>query len=330
MSLAVGVIGAGVMGAEHARILREETRGAHLAAVADADRARAEAATGGAGGVRVFDRAADLIADPDVDAVMIVAPDALHAGLVRACLAAGKPVLCEKPLTATAAESLALVGAEVALGRRLIQVGYMRRFDPGYRAMKAALKADEIGAARILHNTHRNAAAPEWFTGAMPITNSFVHEADITRWLLDAEMTAANLQTGPGGDPLLITMRAANGVLVSTEVFMNCAYGYHVEAELVGQTGTLTLAQPDPLLVNRQGTRSQSYPDNWVPRFASAYVAQTNAWVRSLKTGQPCGASAWDGYIATALAEQLATGLGQASPVTFTFPARPALYEDAA
>lgn len=324
MSLGIGVIGAGVMGAEHARILREETRGAYLAAVADADRGRAEAAAGGA---RVFDRAADLIADPQVDAVMVVAPDALHAELVRACLAAGKPVLCEKPLAATAAESLALVEAEVAIGRRLIQVGYMRRFDPGYLAMKAALKAGDIGAAKLLHNTHRNASAPDWFTGAMPITNSFVHEADISRWLLDAEMTEATLHSGPGGDPLLITMRAANGVLVSTEVFMNCGYGYHVEAELVGQNGTVTLAQPDPLIVNRQRNRAQSYPDNWVPRFAAAYGAQTNAWVKSLRFGQPCGASAWDGYIATALAEQLAKGLGQTSPVPLTFPAKPALYE---
>lgn len=326
MSRGIGVIGAGVMGAEHARILREETRGAHLAGVADADRGRAEAAAAGA---KVFDRAADLIADPDVDAVMIVAPDALHAELVRACLAAGKPVLCEKPLAATAAESIALVEAEVALGRRLIQVGYMRRFDPGYLAMKAAMARGEVGKPVLLHNTHRNASAPEWFVGAMPITNSFVHEADITRWLLDCEMTEATLHTGPGGDPLLITMRAASGVLVSTEVFMNCAYGYHVEAELVGQTGTLTLAQPNPLVVNRQGARTQGYPDNWVPRFATAYVAQTNAWVRSLRTGQPCGASAWDGYVATALAEQLAKGLHSAAPVTFTFPPKPALYEDA-
>lgn len=327
MSLGVGVIGAGVMGAEHARILRDEVRGAHLAAVADADRSRAEAAAMGA---TVHGGALDLISDPQVQAVMIVAPDALHAELVRACLAAGKPVLCEKPLAATAAQSLALVEAEVALGKRLIQVGYMRRFDPGYLAMKAALKAGDIGTAKLLHNTHRNASAPEWFVGAMPITNSFVHEADISRWLLDAEMTEATLHAGPGGDPLLITMRAASGVLVSTEVFMNCAYGYHVEAELVGQNGSLSLAQPDPLVVNRQGARSQSYPDNWVPRFATAYVAQTNAWVKSLKTGQPCGASAWDGYVATALAEQLAKGLGAAAPVTFTFPAKPALYEDAA
>ena len=324
MSLGIGVIGAGVMGAEHARILREDTRGAHLAAVADADRGRAEAAAGGA---QVFGLAADLIAGPGVDAVMIVAPDVLHAELVRACLAANKPVLCEKPLAATAAEALTLVAAEVALGRRLIQVGYMRRFDPGYLAMKTALAAGNIGAAKLLHNTHRNASAPEWFVGAMPITNSFVHEADITRWLLDCEMTSATVQTGPGGDPLLITMQAESGVLVSTEVFMNCAYGYHVEAELVGQSGTLTLAQPQPLVVNRQGARSQAYPDNWVPRFATAYVAQTNAWVQSLRTGQPCGTSAWDGYVATALAEQLAQALGRNAPVTFALPPRPALYD---
>lgn len=325
MSLSVGVIGAGVMGAEHARILREETRGAHLAAVADADPARAAAAAQGA---RVFDRAEALIADPGVEAVLVVAPDALHADLVRACLAAGKPVLCEKPLAATAAECLSLVEAEQAVGRRLIQVGYNRRFDPGYLAMKAALTRGEIGAPVLLHNTHRNASAPPWFVGAMPITNSLVHEIDITRWLLDAEMTSASLHPGPGGDPLLVTLQSESGVLVSNEVYMNCAYGYHVEAELVGRSGTLTLAQPEPLVVNRQRARSQAYPDNWVPRFAAAYAAQTNGWVRSVRNGQPCGASAWDGYMATALAETLAGALGSPGPIRFDLPHRPDFYKD--
>ena len=196
MSLAVGVIGAGVMGAEHARILREETRGAHLAAVADADVARAEQVGGGA---RVYQDGRALIADPQVEAVLIAAPDTLHAALVRDCLEAGKPVLCEKPLATTSADALSLVEAEVALGRRLIQVGYMRRFDPGYLGLKSA-SAERIGKPVLLHNTHRNVSAPPWFVGAMPITNSFVHEIDITRWLLDAEMTSATVHAGAGGE----------------------------------------------------------------------------------------------------------------------------------
>jgi myo-inositol 2-dehydrogenase/D-chiro-inositol 1-dehydrogenase len=323
MTLSVGLIGAGVMGAEHARILREETRGARLAAVADADPVRAKAAAGDA---RVFADGHALIHDAGVDAVLIAAPDALHAELVRSCLAAGKPVLCEKPLSMTAAESLALVHEEVATGRRLVQVGYMRRFDPGYRAMKAA--ADRIGTPVMLHNTHRNAAAPPWFVGVMPITNSFVHEIDISRWLLEAEMTSATVHQGPGGEPLMIVMHAANGVIVSTEIFLNAAYGYDVEAELVGREGVLRMGQPERLSLKSAGQRRTEFADNWVPRFAEAYAAQANAWVQSVADGRPVGASAWDGYAATAMAEQIAAGLGEGATM-LALPDRPTLYRDA-
>ena len=143
MSVAVGVIGTGVMGSEHVRLVRRETPGAHLAGVFDADLARARAAAAGA---IVFSDPRSLIASNDVDAVILASPDATHAELTLACLEAGKPVLCEKPLAPSAAEALRVVQAEVALKRRLIQVGYMRRFDPGYQEMKRI--KDEGGVDR--------------------------------------------------------------------------------------------------------------------------------------------------------------------------------------
>ena len=100
MTLGVGVIGTGVMGAEHVRLLREETAGAALVAVCDADAARATAVAGDAA---AFTDPLALIADDGVQAVVIASPDATHAGLTLACIAAGKPVLCEKPLAPSAA-----------------------------------------------------------------------------------------------------------------------------------------------------------------------------------------------------------------------------------
>jgi myo-inositol 2-dehydrogenase/D-chiro-inositol 1-dehydrogenase len=241
MTLSVGVIGTGVMGAEHVRILREETAGAQVVAVcdADADRARAVAGDGEA-----FTDPLALIRDDRVQAVVIASPDATHADLALACLAAGKPVLCEKPLAGTAAEALRVVQAEVAMGRRLVQVGYMRRFDPAYADMKRVAETGGIGAPVLLHNIHRNAAAPDWFTGAMAVTNSFVHEIDIIRWLLAGEFTHATAHAAPGGDPLMITLESDVGSIASTEVFMNARYGYHVHAQLVGREGTIEMAAP--------------------------------------------------------------------------------------
>ncbi len=162
MSVGVGVIGTGVMGSEHARLLSRETPDAHLAGVFDANAARAQAAAAGA---TVFPDPQSLIKSDRVGAVIIASPDASHAELTLACLEAGKPVLCEKPLASSAADALRVVQAETASKRRLIQVGYMRRFDPGYQEMKRIKDEGGVGATVLLHNVHRNVRVPEWFTG---------------------------------------------------------------------------------------------------------------------------------------------------------------------
>lgn len=323
MSLAIGVIGTGVMGAEHARLLREVTSGAHLAAVCDADAARA---TSAAQGAAVFTDAHALINSDMVQAVVIASPDATHADYALACLAAGKPVLCEKPIAATAAEGLAIVQAEASLGRRLVTVGFMRRFDPAYVEMQAARVTGQIGAAVLLHNVHRNAAAPEWFTGAMAVTNSLVHEIDISRWLLGSEMASAQVTSAPGGDPMMVTMQTDKGEIVSTEVYMNARYGYHVHAQLVGRQGSVEMAVPTRTLTNLAAAQSFAFPPNWVPRFAEAYRLQMQAWVDATRAGKFVGASAWDGYVTTAIAEQIVGALASGDRIALTFPPCPQLY----
>ncbi len=278
-SIGVGVIGTGVMGAEHARLIRRETPGAHLAGVFDADAGRARAAADGA---TTFSGPQALIASDHIEAVIIASPDATHAELTLACLKAGKPVLCEKPLAPSAADALRVVEAEEALNRRLIQVGYMRRFDPGYQEMNRIKDAGVVGATVLLHNVHRNVRAPEWFTGAMAVTNAFVHEIDVSRWLTGSEMVSAHITAGPGGDPMIIAMRTDRDEIVSTEVFMNAAYGYHVHAELVGRSGTVALAPPSPILQNSNRIGGLTYPENWVPRFADAYRRQLAEWIGAL------------------------------------------------
>ena len=323
MSLAVGVIGAGVMGAEHARILRERTSGAHLAAVCDADPARAAAVARGA---RTFSDPHALIVSDDVQALVIASPDATHAEYTLAAIEARKAVLCEKPIAATAADGLRIVEAEVALGRRLVQVGFMRRFDAAYGEMRLACMDGSIGAPVVLHNVHRNLAAPDWFTGAMAVTNSFVHEIDVSRWLLGSEMVAA--QVFPAGEAglLMIVMRTDKGELVSTEVNINGGYGYHVHAQLVGAKGTIEMAAPTSTLSNRAGAQGFRFPPDWIPRFAQAYRDQMQAFVNAIAAGSAAGASAWDGYVTTAIAEQVAASLPAGRAVEIALPVRPALY----
>lgn len=320
MTIRIGVIGAGVMGAEHARLIREEARGAELTAVCDADAARAREAAGGA---EIFADPLEMIASDFVDAVVVVSPDSTHADLAIACIKAAKPVLCEKPLGVSGADALRVVKAEAQSGKTLVQVGYMRRFDPAYLEMRDTLQSGKLGTAVLLHNIHRNQAAPDWFVGPMPLTNSFVHEADISRWLLGEEFTHGSLRATAKGDPMMVTLETASGHIVSTELYLNAGYGYHVHAELVCTAGTVAMAPPTRTLTNHANQHGHVYPENWVPRFTEAYRRQMDGFVRFARTGRLEGASAWDGYVATALAEQLVPALGSRDTIEFKLAQRP-------
>ncbi|MPL84715.1 Inositol 2-dehydrogenase/D-chiro-inositol 3-dehydrogenase [bioreactor metagenome] len=308
--LGVGVIGAGVMGGFHARLFGAGIGGARLAAVSDPDRGRAAAVAAGAA---VFEDGLALIRDDAVDAVLVAAPDAAHHGLVIEALRLGKPVLCEKPLAATLPECREIVAAEG--GRGLVSTGFMRRFDPAYREMKAALAAGQVGVPLLLNCAHRNQAAPGWFTGPMIVTNAMVHEIDIARWLLGAEYVEARIaEVGAQGDMVLAELVTDLGAVVRIEVFMNAAYGYHVQTELVGRAGSVTMAEPALTRLRSAGAARAAYPSDWIGRFAESYRAQDQAWVDGIRSGQPDAAlaSARDGLRATdyclQLVEMLAAG----------------------
>ncbi len=151
------------MGTTHVRLLGASVRGAQVVAIADALAGSAERLAREAGVERATTDALGLIRDERVDAVIVASPADTHEEFVLACLEARKPVLCEKPRAARAGASRRVLDGEAALGRRLVQVGFMRRFDPGYRDMKARLDGGEIGAPVLAHSTHRNPTAPPGF-----------------------------------------------------------------------------------------------------------------------------------------------------------------------
>jgi myo-inositol 2-dehydrogenase/D-chiro-inositol 1-dehydrogenase len=313
MSTGVGVIGAGMMGADHVRTITAAVDGARVVAVSDADRARAEAAARDGGG-RAIPDPLELIADPEVDAVVVASYDTTHEEFVLACIEAGKPVLCEKPLATTAEACRRILAAEVAAGRRLVTLGFMRRFDPGYEELLAVLGA--IGDPLLVHCAHRNALAPAVYTSEMLITSSCVHEIDITRWMLGEEIVAAEVRAprssgeAPAGlvDPQLILLETATGVLIDVEVFVNARYGYDIRCEVVGEQGTVRLAE-------------QVAPD-FRARFATAYRRELDCWIK----GADGAASAWDGYAANAVADACLASLASGERADVELVEKPALY----
>ncbi|MEM9523503.1 MAG: Gfo/Idh/MocA family oxidoreductase [Pseudomonadota bacterium] len=335
MSIRVAVIGAGVMGTDHARILAAKVRGATLQVVCDTQTDRARRVADAFGATDISTHAVTTITRQDVDAVLIASPDDTHAPLTIAAIEAGKPVLCEKPLAPSSASCLAVIQTEVNAGRRFVQTGFMRRFDPSYVEMKAALAEGALGEAVMMHNFHRNVEAPEWFTGEMAISNSAPHEFDIARYVLGTEYHSISVFQGTCGTtaarsaaPVFMVLETTGGPLVNVEVNNNAAYGYDIRGELVGEHGSVLLNTPVHAVYNTSLKSVERYASDWRPRFADAYRLQNKAWLDSIETGKPASAAAnaWDGYCATAVAEAGVKSLAARSRIGVDMVDMPAIY----
>lgn len=338
-ALRVGVIGVGLMGSDHAERLARRTGGVLLAGVTDPDTERARALARRLRTTVHADPAA-LVASPDVDAVVIASPGFVHEEQVLACLEHGKPVLCEKPLTMDDASALRVVHAEAALGRRQVTVGFMRRFDPEYAAVKAALASGAHGRLLLLHNTHRNRSVPNAdFRSEMIVRDSLVHEVDASRFLFGEEVTEVTVlsptptaHAGPGVvDPQVALFRMSGGGLVTNEVFVNSQVGYEVRFEAVAERGSLMAGlASNGVLATRVAADGGSWggrvPDDYRIRFARAYDLEVQAWADAVRAGGCVGPSAWDGYAATAASTAGMASLATGRPVAVELADRPALY----
>jgi myo-inositol 2-dehydrogenase/D-chiro-inositol 1-dehydrogenase len=322
MTLRVGVIGAGIMGSDHANTLRRTVRGAEVTAVADVDLDRAKAAAAGA---TAYDDAFALIADPDVDAVLIASHDSVHAEQVVAAVRAGKPVLCEKPLAPTLAEGqrvLADIGFD---GEALLSLGFMRRFDPGYAALRQAIDDGTVGAPVLVHNVSRGVSSAPNATSEFSVTGSAIHEFDVVPWLLRSPVVEVSWiaprrssQVHEGlQDPQLIHLRTADGVLSTCETFLNARYGYDIRCEVVGETGAISLTEPARVRLDAGQRHGIGYAADWRPRFADAYRIELQAWVDSVLAGTPTPlATAREGVTASAVAEAVIASMHDGGRVT--------------
>jgi myo-inositol 2-dehydrogenase/D-chiro-inositol 1-dehydrogenase len=320
----VGVIGAGLMGSTHARLLSTAVAGAEVVAISDALHEHAERVASELGVGTIHADGIELIGSPAVDAVVIASPAPTHEPFALACLEAGKPVLCEKPLAVSAAAAKRIVEAESALGRRRVTVGFMRRYDPGYADMKARLDAGVIGAPLLVHCAHRNPSVHPFFDSAMIITDTAVHEIDITRWLLGEEIVRATVLTPRATskaraglrDPQLLLFETSGGRLVDVEAFVSAGFAYDIRCEVVGEDGTLELLPPATVSLRTDDAESLAIPPTFQRRFGTAYRNELQAWVAAIGSGEePSGPSAWDGYAAAAVCEAAVESLESGMPV---------------
>jgi myo-inositol 2-dehydrogenase / D-chiro-inositol 1-dehydrogenase len=309
----IGVIGAGVMGVSHIVTLAG-LAGVKVVAVADPDPTCAQLGATAAGGARILKPEA-LIADPAVHAVAVVSPDAHHMEQVLRCLERGKPVFCEKPLAAMTAEGQAILRAEA--GRGLVQVGFMRRYDPDYRDLREHLRQGKTGQPLLVRMIHRNARAPSFVQGAQAITNAMVHEFDILRWLTGDEVARVRVQSPRAAaskgmiDPVMATIETVGGLLVEIETSMNVRYGYDIRTEVLCTEGALVMAAQSATRRQTAAGEVFSHPVDFTGRFADAYRLQFVDWLAALAAGKGRGAvaTAEDGCIALAVSDAAVAAL---------------------
>ncbi|ONK14032.1 Gfo/Idh/MocA family oxidoreductase [Streptomyces sp. MP131-18] len=306
--LGVAVIGIGKMGADHVRRIEEVISGARVAAVADPDRDRAAAAAARIEGCTVHTDPVAAMAAPGVGAVLIASPGPAHEAALLAALERDLPVLCEKPLTPDADAALRVLAAERKLGRRRIQVGFMRRYDAEYIQLARLLADGDLGRPLMLHCRHRNLSVHPYFTNDMLINDSVSHEFDAARWLLGQEITAVRVYrptpasvTDTGlSDPQFVVFETDGGVVVDVEIFVNSGFGYQVQAEAVCAHGTARIGEAHGLLTNTAGRWGGTIAPDFITRFADAYDREVQDWVDAAGRGEVTGPGVWDGYAAVA------------------------------
>jgi myo-inositol 2-dehydrogenase / D-chiro-inositol 1-dehydrogenase len=331
----VGVIGTGAMGAAHVDNLARWVPGASVTQVFDVDRARAESIAGAVGASAALSAEA-LIESGEVDAVLIAAPDPLHEPLTLACIELGKPTLLEKPIASSLEGGRRVVDAEAAAGRRLVQLGFMRHFDPAYVALREAVAGGSIGRVRAAHCIHRNAQSHPSHTDESVLFGSMIHEFDSVPWLLGDSLAAVTVFSSrvPEGelqDLQVAVLETASGVVVTVEVYINARYGYDIHTEVTGTEGTVSLTPPYGVSV-RHSTSATTGVDGRVvtkdgtQRYLDAYRIEVAAFIDGIRSGTLAGPSAWDGHRANVAAFTAVRSLHHGGRLEIPYEDRPALY----
>ena len=333
MTVNIGVIGVGMIGQDHIRRLTHVLSGARVAGVTDVDLDRAKSVAENLSDAKVHQSGPDLINDDGVDAIVVASWGGTHEEYVLAGIAAGKQVFCEKPLATTRQACENILAAEQKAGQRQVMVGFMRRYDDAYRAMKAALDAGDVGAPLVYYSGHRNPSVLSGTTDGV-LVDTCVHDIDVSRYLFDSEVTAVQVFSPRRSrhaneglqDPVLVHLELANEMLVVIEAAVNVDYGYDIRGEVLGETGTIELSETSPVVIKNKGRQAGSVPADWRERFIRAYDVEFQEWIDAVAAGHSTGPSSWDGYAAAVVTDACVEAYRTGQRTTVSMPEKPALY----
>ena len=319
MSVRFGILGAGRIGKVHARAVAATT-GAALVAVSDPMEAAAKEVARDYGcAIRSID---EIAAAGDIDAVVICTPTDTHADLIEKFVRAGKHVFCEKPVDLDVARVKAALATVKAEGGTLM-VGFNRRFDPDFMALKAAIDAGRVGEVEMITITSRDPGAPpaEYIKVSGGIFRDMtIHDFDVARWLLGEEVetvyAAASVLTDPkigdlgDYDSATVVLRTASGKQCTISNSRRASYGYDQRIEVLGSKGLVSARNTHEANIELADGAGFSRPpllNFFMTRYTAAYANEIAAFCKAVADGTPTPTTGEDGLKALELAEAALT-----------------------
>ncbi len=315
MTVNFAILGAGRIGKVHASAIAS-VPGANLVAIADPMAAAAQAIKDSYGcDIRTIDA---ILASDDVNAVVICTPTDTHADLIERFTKAGKAVFCEKPIDLSLPRVVACIKA-VTANKGTLMVGFNRRFDPDFMAVKAAIDAGRVGTVEMVTITSRDPGAPpaDYIKRSGGIFRDMtIHDFDMARWLLGEEVetvfAAASVLTDKtiaalgDFDSVNVILRTATGKQAIITNTRRATYGYDQRIEVLGSKGMASAenhSESRVTLADKDGFHSAPLLNFFMSRYTAAYANEIAAFVSSVADGKPTLTTGHDGLMALALSE---------------------------
>lgn len=320
--LKVCLIGCGRAGMIHARNYKNKIENARITAVADAVEEAAKAAAEELGVEKCFSDYKEILSDPEIDAVIVVAPTNLHKQIVIDCAAAGKHIFCEKPMAMTVEECDEMIAA-CDRHKVKLQIGFMRRFDASFREAKRLVEEGAIGELVQIHSNTRGPSKPRpWMydikksNGILAEVNS--HDIDAVRWMAGSDIETVYAVAGNVRNPeaeadypdyydsVLMSGTLKSGVHFCIDGAAYVQYGYDSKMELIGTKGKIQVGRSEKEHVHcttvEQGTATP-FVNSWMTLFIDAYLAEDISFVNAVLNDTPVEVSGVDGRMAVAAVE---------------------------
>lgn len=286
----------------------------------------------------IFDSIHDLITSEDVDAVMVCSRNDTHVEPILEAIEANKPVFTEKPMATNAEDCKKIIDAETKVGHKLVQVGFMRRFDPSYVELKQTIDDGDIGTPLMGYNRHfTRTPATQYFETPNMINDAFIHEIDIVHWLFNDSYESVQVQFARPNtlnplknlkDPEIATLKLKNGAIVNTYLTQNAEYGYDVMCQVIGEKGIAQLPDMPSLEIRKAGQISHHIDLDWTNRFTKAYQVELQTFIDEVSQNKKLtGPSAWDGYVAAVTADCAIQSQKDEQPVAIKLDQEPDLYK---